>query len=392
MTAPRVALGDVVEVKGGGTPSKANASFWSGDIPWVSPKDMKFWEIKDAEDKITLDAIKGSATNLIPPHSILIVNRSGILKHTLPVGITRRPVAINQDLKALICGPRSHPEYIARLVKAAEPIILKWVRATTADNFPIENLRSLEIPLPTLDEQRRIASILDKADAIRLKRIRAYGLLDSLTQSIFFEMFGDPVVNPKSWSTPPLSEICKRITVGIVVKPASYYTPSGVRALRSLNIRENNFDLTNMVFIGSADNDGPLAKSKIYQDDVLIVRTGQPGKAAVVPSGLHNSNAIDLLITTTDQDILNPVYFCDLINSSAGKAMVLENKRGQIQQHLNVGSLKAARLPIPPIAAQNEYVERSDKIRAEKVRFASSIANLNLAFSSLQSRAFSGQL
>src|SRR4051794_23800618 len=172
-----VALGDVVEVKGGGTPSKANAAFWSGDIPWVSPKDMKFWEIEDAEDKITLDAIKGSATNLLPINSILIVNRSGILKHTLPVAITRRPVAINQDLKALICGPRSDPNYIARIVKAAEPIILKWVRATTADNFPIDNLRSLEIPLPALDEQRRIAAILDKADALRRMRKRAVELL-----------------------------------------------------------------------------------------------------------------------------------------------------------------------------------------------------------------------
>jgi type I restriction enzyme S subunit len=180
-----VALGDVVEVKGGGTPSKANPAFWNGEIPWVSPKDMKCWDIEDAEDKITPDAIKGSATNLIPRNSILIVNRSGILKHTLPVGITRRPVAINQDLKALICGPRSHPEYIAHVVKAAGPIILKWVRATTADNFPIENLRSLEIPLPPLAEQRRIAGILGKADALRRKRKHALSLLDGLAQSIF---------------------------------------------------------------------------------------------------------------------------------------------------------------------------------------------------------------
>ena len=67
-----VMLGDVVEVRGGGTPSKANSSFWNGDIPWVSPKDMKCWEIEDAEDKITFDAIKRSATNLVPKNSILV--------------------------------------------------------------------------------------------------------------------------------------------------------------------------------------------------------------------------------------------------------------------------------------------------------------------------------
>jgi type I restriction enzyme S subunit len=187
-----VALGEVVEIKGGGTPSKANAAFWNGDIPWVSPKDMKTWEIRDAEDKITREAIYGSATNLLPENAILVVNRSGILKHTLPVGITRRPVAINQDLKALISGPRAHPEYIAHIVKAAEPIVLRWVRATTADNFPIESLRSLEIPLPPMEEQRRIAAILDKADALRRKRKRAIESLDGLDQSIFLEIFGDP--------------------------------------------------------------------------------------------------------------------------------------------------------------------------------------------------------
>lgn len=162
MSVPLTQLGDVVEIKGGGTPSKANPAFWDGDIPWVSPKDMKRWEIDSAEDRITSEAIAGSATNLIPQNSILVVNRSGILKHTLPVGITRRPLAINQDIKALICNGRADPNYIAHIVKAAEPTVLKWVRAATADNFPIDSLRNLQIP--PLAEQRRIAAILDKAD------------------------------------------------------------------------------------------------------------------------------------------------------------------------------------------------------------------------------------
>jgi type I restriction enzyme S subunit len=392
VSIPTVPIGELVDIRGGGTPSKSNAAFWDGDIPWVSPKDMKTWEIADSEDKITSQAIKGSATTLIPENAILVVNRSGILKRTLPVGITRRAVTINQDIKALVAGPRAHPEYIAHMVKAAEPIVLKWVRATTADNFPIENLRTLEIPFPKLDEQRRIAAILDKADALRRKRKRAIELLDSLTQSIFLEMFGDPVSNSKHWPTPFLSDVCKRITVGVVVKPASYYKPAGIPAVRSLNIRENDFDLADLVFVGASDNEGQLAKSRIYRDDVLIVRTGQPGKAAVVPESLDGANAIDILITTTNRDKLNPVYFCDLLNSNAGKTMVLENKRGQIQQHLNAGSLKSARLPVPPLATQNEYVIRSDKVRADKLRFNASLKNLESFFSSLQSRAFSGEL
>ncbi|WP_295537349.1 restriction endonuclease subunit S [uncultured Thioclava sp.] len=185
-----VALGNVVEIKGGGTPSKSKPEFYNGDIPWVTPKDMKVWEIFDAIDKITPEAVTNSSTNLIPENTILLVNRSGILKHTLPVGITRRPVAINQDMKALICSAQVHPEYLAHLVKAAEPNILKWVRATTADNFPIQNLKELKIPLPPLEEQKRIAQVLDQADALRRLRTRALDTLNTLGQAIFHEMFG----------------------------------------------------------------------------------------------------------------------------------------------------------------------------------------------------------
>ena len=198
MTQSRlVHIGDIADIRGGGTPSKSNAEFYSGNIPWVTPKDMKTWEISDAQDKITEAAIKQSATNLVPDGSILIVNRSGIIKHTVPVAIARRNVAINQDIKALICHKDVLPEYIARIIKASEPIILGWVRATTADNFPIDNLKALEIRLPPLNEQKRIAAILDQADELRRLRQRAIDRLNELGQAIFYEMFGDPVAQVK---------------------------------------------------------------------------------------------------------------------------------------------------------------------------------------------------
>jgi type I restriction enzyme S subunit len=255
-----------------------------------------------------------------------------------------------------------------------------------------QNLARVEIPLPSLDKQRRIAAILDKADAPRLKRKHSLKLLDSLIQSMFWDMFGDPVSNPRGWAKPRLDGVCARLTVGIVVRPASYYTSSGAIALRSVNIRENAFDLEDIVCVSPEDNVGALAKSRIFKDDVVIVRTGQPGKAAVVPAELDNSNAIDILIVTPNKLSLNPQYLCDLLNSNAGKALVLEQKRGQIQQHLNLGSLKAAELPIPPITMQNEYVERSNRLRSIRHCAHLHMTALTDLYSSLKKRAFSGQL
>ena len=87
---------------GGGTPSTSNAAFWTnGTIPWVSPKDMKQRRISSAQDCITESALAASATNLVREKSVLLVTRSGILRHSLPVATNTRPVTLNQDMKAL---------------------------------------------------------------------------------------------------------------------------------------------------------------------------------------------------------------------------------------------------------------------------------------------------
>lgn len=145
-------LGDIVRIIGGGTPSRERAEYYGGDIPWVTPKDMKCWDIVGSQIGITRRGLDSSAARLVPKNSVLVVVRSGVLKHTLPVGINRVPVAINQDMKALICSESVDPNYLAHFIKARSSQILKWVRATTADNFPIENLRNLAIPLPPVAE------------------------------------------------------------------------------------------------------------------------------------------------------------------------------------------------------------------------------------------------
>ncbi len=110
MKYPLVALDDLVSVSGGGTPSKSRPEFFTGQIPWVSPKDMKCWEIFDSQDHITQEAIDNSSTKLIGTGAVLVVIRSGILKHSLPVAINRVPVTLNQDMKALVCTDRTIPE------------------------------------------------------------------------------------------------------------------------------------------------------------------------------------------------------------------------------------------------------------------------------------------
>lgn len=383
-----VALGDVVEVKGGGTPSKANPVFWNGDIPWVSPKDMKCWDIEDAEDKITAEAIKGSATNLIPRNSILIVNRSGILKHTLPVGITRRPVAINQDLKALICGPRSDPDYIAHLVKAAEPTVLKWVRATTADNFPIENLRSLEIPLPPLDEQRRIAAILDKADTLRRKRKRALDLIkqgrDALIETALRENSHGQAVALKGY--------LEFMTTG-GRSWSHYYSEAGSRFIRSLDVQMNRISDEDAAYVTPPDN-AEARRTRTQEGDVLLTVTGSRiGRVAELPAGLSGSYVSQhVAILRLDRQRLRPKFLSFFLSSEAGQRQIQKWQYGQTKPGLNfrqIGDFLIPKMSIDLQIKLERAIERFGGLLGMQEMHGERLANI---FSSLQSRAFSGQL
>src|SRR5688572_29902036 len=118
-------LDEIGSISGGGTPSTSQSRYWDGGrIPWVSPKDMKTLEIGDAQDKVTQAAIDETSTKLVPPQTILIVIRSGILQHTVPVGVTTQSVALNQDLKGIVPYPSICARYVAYALIASESRIL----------------------------------------------------------------------------------------------------------------------------------------------------------------------------------------------------------------------------------------------------------------------------
>ena len=158
-------LSDLGRWCGGGTPSKSNPAFWeNGSIPWVSPKDMKVLRIRDAEDHITFEAVERSATNLVPAGAVLVVTRSGILKHSLPVAVTETEVTINQDLKAFIPHPGIESDYIAYAFQAFESEILaKTAKAgTTVQSIEFVQLQKLEMPIAPSAEQKRVVREIEK--------------------------------------------------------------------------------------------------------------------------------------------------------------------------------------------------------------------------------------
>ncbi len=201
-----VALSDIGRWRGGGTPSKAKPEFWkNGTIPWVSPKDMKVSKIASAQDRITEDAVKGSATNLVEAGSVLLVTRSGILSHSLPVAINIVPVALNQDIKAVTPFPNTDADFLRLTFECFERQILNECRkgGTTVHSIEFPALQAFTIPLPLLNEQKRIVAkieeLFSELDAGEESLRRARRQLGVYRQSLLKQAFEGKLTAP--WRT-----------------------------------------------------------------------------------------------------------------------------------------------------------------------------------------------
>ncbi len=380
-------------VRGGGTPRRSVPSYYGGGIPWVTPKDMKRPVIGSSEITLTSDGVKNSPAKIIPPSAVLVVVRSGVLKHTLPIARTSQPVAINQDMKALIPTRRIEAAYLARLLKALQPRVLTWVRATTADNFPIDKLLDLEITLPPIAEQRRIAAILDHADALRAKRRQVLAHLDALTQSIFHHMFGG---------------IRQHLRLDALVREFRYGTSNksgdaGYPTLRIPNIVGGVLDTKELKTVKVTQQE--LDRLRLIDGDLLFVRSnGNPenvGRAAVFDSrAVHDLGWRDAdwiyasyLIRARPAENQQPTFLASYLASPSGRRQLRErSKTSAGQYNINIAGLGSIEIPAAPIQLQREFARRLHAVAIPRNGTLVAQSAENELFASLQSRAFRGEL
>ena len=157
-----VRLGDVGKWLSGGTPSKARPDFWSGSVPWVSPKDMKVRELSSTPDYISEEAA-ATGSRLVPAGAILVVVRGMILAHSFPVSIACIRCAFNQDIRALVCSTSFDPEYVLAALEWRRSSLLTLPTPSTHGTMRVvsEELNNVTIPMPPIEEQRVIKTIIE---------------------------------------------------------------------------------------------------------------------------------------------------------------------------------------------------------------------------------------
>ncbi|MFA6314237.1 MAG: restriction endonuclease subunit S [Sterolibacterium sp.] len=182
-------FGDLVKITGGGTPSRDRPDFFKGRIPWLTSKDMRGDYIWDTEEHITEEAIKSSATNLVPATSILIVVKSKVLMHRLPVAIARVPMCHGQDIKSIQCSKAMHYEFARFVLKYHERRLLNIARGANTEGLTLPMLEELPVPRVDYNAQRRFAAIVERHERLRGAQREALRHADHLFQSLLDRAF-----------------------------------------------------------------------------------------------------------------------------------------------------------------------------------------------------------
>ena len=392
-------LGEVVEIVSGGTPSKSRDDFWQGDISWVSPKDMKSEIITDSEDHISEAAITGSATRLIEAGSLLLVVRSGILSRTIPVGLVGRDLTINQDIKALIphCGLDS--KYLLHFIKASEPYLLaKVTRGATVHKLDTPVIKSIPIPLPPLDEQKRIVAVLDEAFE-GLDRARANveaNLTDAreLWASVLSKEFAP---DRPGFTTQTLNDLAAddcSLSYGIV-QPGDEL-PEGLPIVRPVDLGPDLITLDGLKRI-APDRAKGYDRTRLKGGELLLCVRGTTGLTAVASEELAGANVTRGIVPIRfDERRVLPRFAEYQFASPFIQDQIASKTYGAALMQINIGDLRKIIMATPDIETQRDTVEKLDAIKQEvdplSVLMQSRLNDLADLRQSLLQKAFSGEL
>lgn len=239
-------------------------------------------------------------------------------------------------------------------VMQAESFHAHSVRESKGSVNPYVNFSDLawyEFALPPLEEQRRIARALQAMEDLK-ERVR---IAQESLRRVSSSWIEHGLTN-NGWPERVAIDVLERATVGIVVKPAALYVAdgTGVPALRSLNVLPHQLVMDKCVHI-SREGHRDHEKSQLRPGDVVVVRSGRPGDAAVIPDGLGELNCIDLIIATPGEE-LRPDFLCALLNSRYGRRQFDSGIAGTAQKHFNVGLFKKLKVAVPPLIDQDVFL------------------------------------
>ncbi|MEQ8456653.1 MAG: restriction endonuclease subunit S [Sandaracinaceae bacterium] len=407
-------LRDIGEWRSGGTPSKGRPDYWNGSVPWVSPKDMKVFALRDTLDHISERALSDGARH-VPAGSIFIVVRGMILAHTFPVCLAEQPMAFNQDVKAIVTNSSVDGRFLAHWLHGRSDALLRLVTEAThgTKRIDLRDLLAHSITLPPLPEQRRIAEILDTVDeAIRkteeiitkLKQVKQGLLHDLLTRGIddngelrdpdrHPEQFKDSPLGriPKAWEPVELGDLVsasRPIVYGILMPGQGH--PGGVPVVKVKDIK-NGVVAAHGLLLTSPAIDYQYRRSRLAEGDLLFTIRGTVGRTAFVPSRLHDANITQ---DTARIGLVrgNPDFVREYLSMPRPRGFIETHTIGVAVKGINLRDVRRIPLALPAQAEADGIASRLLGIRRRVAMERAQASKLRLLKHGLMEDLLSGSI
>lgn len=365
-------LGEVLETTSGGTPSKSHKEYYEGGtIPWLRSGEVSKGDIYDAELYITEEGLKKSSAKLFPIDTVLIAMYGATVGQ---VGILKSTMCTNQAICGILPNKDFHPNFLKYVLLANKKNYLKQAIGGAQPNISQQVIKSTYIPIVKFSEQESVVSELDKInELIRLKKEQLKDF-DNLAQSLFYEMFGDPVENEMRWEVKKLGDVCtfsQGMQVPIEkqkVMPHEGY----VRFLRIIDFTQGK-DAPRYV---ECDND----KYILHEKEIAIVRYGTPGFVCTGLVGAIANNLFKLNPISDNTFIFE--YLVHWLSSSAFQSSIKGRQYGAALQAIKFSTIQNINILIPPLPLQQLFAHRIDQIEHQKAEVQKAITDLETLLAS----------
>lgn len=343
----QVPLGEVCSIIGGGTPRRSNSAYFDGAILWATPTDVTALDslfIERTKETITEVGLNESSARLVPVGTVLMTSRATI-GYT---AIAAQPMATNQGFANLICSEHVAPEYVAYWLRDQREHLIQLAGGTTFRELPKSTLKKVLIPLPTLNEQRRIVAILNRVAKIERLRKRAQERLREFMPALFVRMFGDPVENPMGWPMRVLGDLCEmdRNTI----KPSD---PSASK-LRFVGVE--NVDSGTGTFNFETRSRVGEQKSTAFLFDERHVLYGKlrPYLNKVATPDFDGRCSTEL-VPLLPRNGVNRDFLAELLRREETVAYVISSVTGSRMPRTNMKALLSMPVPLPPLELQRSF-------------------------------------
>ncbi len=379
-------LGELGRVIGGGTPAKSRRDFWDGDIPWVSPKEMKRPVIDDAELKITNAALKESSAKLIPAAAVLFVVRGGILARHFPVATTQRPVTINQHMKAIVPNSAVLSEFLAAMIRGAENELLRMVDFSGhgVHKFETEKWWSFPIPVPPLPEQRRLVARIE-AQTSRIEFIRKsqQELVDEM-RGVLAGYYAE-ITADAEWK--PLGDVAPQERRPVTVQAGQSYPELGIRSFGKGTFHKPAI---------SAEQLGTKRLYHIHPGDLIFnnVFAWECAVAVVKPEDAGRVGSHRFITCVPNPGMATTPFLYFHFTTKQGLHDLGDASPGGAGRNRTLGlkNLAAIRIPVPSHDKQVVFARLWDKVETTRRLQAELKADLTAYVPSILAKAFRGEL